>query len=487
MKFDFSGIFPVKIIATAVILCLCIFLFYIFIEDKEKGIQKQYPTVNVVQQIESRKTLKALTTQSSINYFIYRGHPTGYAYEMLQDLAKSLNVDLEISIENDLTKAWEKINSGEYDIIATDLTITKERKKKFKFLSPHIKSRQILIQNTIKPKSKKKRKKIIRNPLDLAHKTIIISSGTIFKSRLEHLSEEIGDTIIIKEEKKPVEDLIKEVAKNKIDYTICDEHIAKVAKKYYPSLYIKTPISSPQKIAWAISKLSDSTSIAKLNQWMLKYSKSKKSAILYDKYYRSRFAPKKILKRYRNVQKGQISKYDKTVKEIAQEYNLDWRLLSSIIYQESEFKPKSKSKVGAYGLMQLMPYIMKKYNIDSSSSAKEHIRSGVRYIHYLYDRMPDEIQDSTQRIKFALASYNAGIAHVYDARRLAKKHGKDPDIWDDNVEILLKNKSKPKYYKDQVVKYGKCRGIETYEFVREIFSRYHNYCNHFDKDEAKEE
>jgi len=76
-----------------------------------------------------------------------------------------------------------------------------------------------------------------------------------------------------------------------------------------------------------------------------------------------------------------------------------------------------------------------------------------------------------------LASYNAGIAHVYDARRLAEKNNKDPNIWDENVDYYLLNKSKPEFYRDSIVKYGYCRGEETYNFVSEIFERYEHYKN----------
>ncbi len=80
-------------------------------------------------------------------------------------------------------------------------------------------------------------------------------------------------------------------------------------------------------------------------------------------------------------------------------------------------------------------------------------------------------------MKFILASYNAGIAHVFDARRLAEKYEKNPNVWANNVDYYLLNKSKPKYYRDSVVKYGYCRGEESYNFVNEILERYEHYKN----------
>ena len=76
-----------------------------------------------------------------------------------------------------------------------------------------------------------------------------------------------------------------------------------------------------------------------------------------------------------------------------------------------------------------------------------------------------------------LASYNVGLGHVLDARALAKKYGKDPEIWDGNVEEFILKKSDPKYYLDPVVRFGYCRGEETYNYVKNILERYNDYEN----------
>ena len=85
--------------------------------------------------------------------------------------------------------------------------------------------------------------------------------------------------------------------------------------------------------------------------------------------------------------------------------------------------------------------------------------------------------DPNERIKFVLAAYNIGPGHIIDARNLARKNGADPDKWDDNVARFLLSKSDPKYYKDPVVKFGFCRGTETFRYVTEVLERYEHYKN----------
>jgi membrane-bound lytic murein transglycosylase F len=124
--------------------------------------------------------------------------------------------------------------------------------------------------------------------------------------------------------------------------------------------------------------------------------------------------------------------------------------------------------------MQLMPTTAKAMGIKNAKDPNQNIRGGTKYLDLLYNRW-DNIPDSIQRIKFTLASYNCGYNHVVDARKLTIKYSLNSDVWDDNVEIYLRNLSKPKYYNDKLVKFGYVRGIEPYNYVREIFERYKLY------------
>jgi len=125
--------------------------------------------------------------------------------------------------------------------------------------------------------------------------------------------------------------------------------------------------------------------------------------------------------------------------------------------------------------MQMMPSTLKEYGLDETASPEQQINAGARYLGYLDSQLAAEIADSSERIKFNLAAYNSGYSHIYDARRLAVKYGKDPNIWTDHVDYFVKNLSDEFYYRDTVVKYGYFRGEETYKVVREVVARYEEY------------
>ena len=452
-------------------------------DEKISGIfakKKKLPVDLSLQKILDRDTLVALTDYNSTNYFIYRGEPMGYQFEMLKQFADYLEVNLKLVIVEDMDLAFDLLEENQVDLIAMGLTVTRDRKKLVDFTTPQLQTKQVLVQR--KPKNWRKMRtwdeieeQLIRNPLELAGKTIIVQKGTVFVDRLAILANEIGDSIhIFEDTEREVEQLITAVAEGEIEYTVADEHIALVNQKYYPNIDVNTALSFPQNVAWAVKQGNDSLRIA-VDEWILGYKKSVASRYVYNKYFNNPRSVNIAQSEYHSIGGGKISQYDDIIREFSGIYGLDWRLVASLIYQESRFHTDVTSWVGAFGLMQLMPATAEVYGVDTTSPPADQIRAGIQFLQWLDSQLPPGIEDPEERTKFVLAAYNVGIAHVYDARRLAEKHGKDPNKWTDNVDYFILNKSDPAYYRDSVVKYGYARGEETYYFVEEIFERYEHY------------
>jgi membrane-bound lytic murein transglycosylase F len=126
--------------------------------------------------------------------------------------------------------------------------------------------------------------------------------------------------------------------------------------------------------------------------------------------------------------------------------------------------------------MQLMPVTARAMGIPpgKESNPEESIKAAVKYINAT-NRNLKVIPDKKERIKFILASYNAGLGHISDAMALARKYGKNRLVWEHNVEKFILLKSNEEYFTDPVCQNGYFRGIETYNFVRDILSRYEVY------------
>lgn len=430
-------------------------------------------------EIQKLGKLVVLTDYNSTSYFIYRGTPMGYQYELLQNLAKHLNLELELIVNSSLDDAFDKLVQNECDLLAISLNINNERKQIFNFTDPIGRTRQVLVQK--KPENWRKmypsqmEKYIVRNQLDLANKTVHVVKNSAYYSRLNNLQDEIGDSIhIVEVENYEAEQLITLVDKGEIDYTIADENVAKLNQTYYPNIDVKTAISFPQNQAWAVNKNSPEL-LEALNEWIETMRGSALHAIIYKKYFNDMKAKQRSQSPYMSIQSGKISDYDKDIKKYSKAINWDWRLVASLIYQESRFNPNVKSWAGAFGLMQLMPRTAKRFGADKNSPPNVNIKAGTKFIKWLDKNLRDSIPNEQERVKFILASYNAGMGHILDARRLARANGKDPNVWEDNVDFFILNKSNPEYYDSELVRHGYLRGQETYNYVKEVMDRYEKY------------
>lgn len=405
----------------------------------------------------------------------------GYEYELLKRLGERLGVEIEIVVSKDLNEMFDLLEEGKGDLIAFNLTVTNDRKDKVDFTTHLNTTHQVLVQR--KPKNWRRstidqiNRKLIKNPINLEDKTIYVRKGSAHKTRLENLEEEIGGYINIIEADDSLsnEDLIEMVANGEIDFTIADENIAKLNQAYHPDLDISTHISFPQKIAWAVKKGANDF-LNELNLWLSEFKQDLDFYVIYDRYYKYRsYYKARRSSKYFLSEGGGISKYDKQIKEAADSIGWDWRLLASLIYQESKFDPDATSWAGALGLMQLLPQTGNAHGAENLLDPEENLRAGVDYIRWLDNYWSKYIEDKAERIKFILASYNIGFGHIEDARRLAEKHGADPNIWHDNVEEFLLKKSKPKFYNDDVVRNGYCNGRETFAYVKQIIRRFERY------------
>lgn len=426
--------------------------------------------VRDLKQIVESGVLVAVTDFNSTNYFIYRGEPMGYQFDLLQAFADHLGVKLEIVAENDLDEAFRMLEDGEVDLFANNLTITGTRTKKYNFTVPHSTTKQVIVQRNDNTD-------LVKNPLDLARKIVYVQKASASAHRLRNLSDEIGAEIVVVEMPNyEADELIELVANGEIDYTVCDEDVARVNSFYFENLNVETQVSFDQNLAWAVSKKSKNL-LGELNNWLESFKTTAEYRIIRGKYFENPFWARRILSENSRIKSGYMTPYDDGFKNASTTIDWDWRLFASLVYQESRFRHNVQSNSGAYGLMQFMPATADFFGVSHRTDPQTQIRAGAKYLKWLEKRFEDSITDPEQRVKFILASYNAGLGHIIDARNLARKHGKNPNVWDNNVDFFVLNKSNPDYYCDTTVKYGYLRGVETYNYVNQIMQRYKHYQN----------
>jgi len=451
-------------------------------KDKSKRSNKEgiQPIDYDLKDIVDSGVLRVITTYSPTGYFLYKGETMGFEYEMFKRLADYLGTRLEVVIAKNVDSVIPMLNRGDGDIIALDYTITANRKEQVSFTDPYLITHQSLIQR--KPESWRKmtadniKKQLATDIVDLINDTVSVRKKSSYYLRLKELTNELGDSIYIDilPGELSDEDIIQQVSEGKIKYSIIDHHKASIHSSYYSNIDIETPVSLSQRIAWAVRKSSPEL-LAIINKGLASIKKKPDYNVIYQKYFEneSQFS-RRLDSDYFTATTGKFSQYDPIVKKYSKDLDWDWILLKSIIFQESMFNNNKSSWVGAFGLMQLMPETALELGVTDIQNPEQNIKAGCTYLKRMYDNW-EQIPDTIQRIKFAMASYNCGYGHVKDAQNLASKYGKDSLNWDKGVDFFMLNLTKPEYYNDEAVQFGYARGYETYDYVNDIFERYQNY------------
>ncbi|MFT7233947.1 MAG: membrane-bound lytic murein transglycosylase F [Cyclobacteriaceae bacterium] len=289
--------------------------------------------------------LRALVIYSSTSYFLYKGEPMGFEYELLELLAKHLDLELELVISTDLDSEFELLNRGDVDLIAHGMTITNQRKWEVDFTEYLYLTRQVLVQkqpdNYLKMKWSALQKQLIHDPIELINDTVSIRRNSAYYERMMSLSNEIGGDIFIDtlNSRLSTDEIIKMVIDGEIKYTIADENLARINASYHPILKIDVPVSFSQRIAWVTRKKSPKFRKV-INKWILAERNQATHNVIYNKYFKNkRTFRSRTRSDFYSLNNDQISEYDHLIKKYAREIGWDWRLLASQVFQESGFDP----------------------------------------------------------------------------------------------------------------------------------------------------
>ncbi len=449
-------------------------------EQPKKSQISEVDTTRVVPFLEEGK-LTVLMSNDISSYYILKGQPRGFEYEMLKLFCQENNLQMEVKVIRDFDYLLDSLVAGKGDLAAGNLTVTGARKELVDFSPEVLRTRQVLVQrlpdNYRKLSRKQRMARMVQDALDLDGKTVHLNANSSFYQRLANYAEENALDIELRKITGEIGTgkLMEMVSKGKIDYTVADENVALIHEDVFKNIDISVPLSLSQSIAWAIPK--GNTQLKQLlTKWLDERRHSARYNIIYNKYFGSK-SQLRSSKNYLAVSQGQISNYDGLLKKYARHIDWDWLLLAALVNKESKFNPQAESPFGARGLMQVMPVTSKRFGVDPVylTNPELNLQAGTRFLQWLDQFWYKRLKDTTQLPYFVLASYNAGPGHVLDAMRLAEKYGLDPHVWHDNVEEMLLKKSQPKYYRDPVVKSGYCNGLQPVVYVRKIDEYYAQY------------
>jgi membrane-bound lytic murein transglycosylase F len=457
------------------------------------------PIARDLDAIRADKTLKVLFTFNSTGYFVFRGETMGYEYELLSRFAAEQKLKLVPVVVRDSATLIDALNRGDGDVVAAQLVAPANESEVLATEGLYA-TAPVVVQRgagsagaghtaattTALEREQREtgetpvaiRARLVATPQELAGQDVHLSRRSPYRGTLLELNDSLTDDVHVVEVDQSADKLIQRLSEGEIVYTVAAENVARLKATEYSNLVLQPQLGPPKQVIWALRRNAPQLHNA-LNAWL----KTQKTlmAVLYRKYFLDRrgFA-QRAASRYLTAETGTLSPFDDWFREYARIPGWDWRLVASQAYQESRFNPNAKSWAGAVGLMQIMPRTARELRVNARDP-RQSIEGACRYL-WKFDDHFKNVRPESQRTRFVLASYNVGLGHVEDARRLAKKHGDDPDDWDD-VAYWLIRKSKRAVYNDPVVKYGFARGTEPVDYVERVMDRFNHY-KQFVEDEA---
>lgn len=447
------------------------------------GCQKNEDDTNTRTVIEptsssKRKVITFVTLNSPNTYYVDGNREfAGLEYDLAKLFVNELGNDtqLKLIVANNINQVITTITKHKADIAAADVTITKSREGIIDFSTPYQDVQQLVVYNI--DKIKEEQKKPPKKLSDLVGLNITLPASSSFVERITKL-QKATEPGLMWEERLHVgsEQLLQELARGEIDYTIADSHLISIMQNYYPTLGVAFAIGEPEKIAWAMPKGSNPELQKKVNAFFTKIKKNGTLRNLIDRYHGNvkRLKPVDI-KTFIIRSTTLLPKYKRLFQQAQEITGLDWRLIAAISYQESHWDTYNTSPTNVRGLMMLTEDTADLMKVTDRLDPKQSIPAGAKYINLLKETIPERVPEP-DRTYMALAAYNIGYAHVEDARVLAQRLKLDPNRWAD-VKKTLSLLNDPTYYTN--AKYGYCGCGQPVIFVESIRS-YYNILERFE-------
>lgn len=417
-------------------------------------------SLSLLEQIKNNGQLVVVTRNSPTTYYESADGPTGLEYEMVKMFADELDVELTLVIPDSLSDLLNKISTNAIHIAAAGLTITKEREKIFRFGPAYQEITEQLIYNITNKRPKS---------LSQIDGTLEVVTNSSHEERLQYLKAVMKDLSWKSSQDLESEELLQMVSDNMIDYTIADSNELALNQRFLINLRVAFDISEPQYLAWALPKTDDNSLFLEVQKFFKKIKENGELTRLIERNYGHvesfDYVGTKIFRRH--IEK-RLPAYLDFFQEAAIEYDVDWRLIAAMGYQESHWNPDAVSPTGVRGIMMLTLKTAKDMKVKNRLDPESSISGGTKYFKKTHGRMDKNITEP-DRTWMAMAAYNVGYYHVQDARKIARKLKKNPNLWID-VKQTLPLLAKSKWYKQ--TRYGYARGWEPVRYVENIRSYY---------------
>jgi membrane-bound lytic murein transglycosylase F len=415
----------------------------------------------LLDQVLETGELRVVTRDSPTAYIITSDGPSGPEFDLAQAFADDLGVALVMDPVASISEILPRLVSGKSHMAAAGLSITDTRREYLNFGHPYksVDVHMIYKLGTGKPRSLD----------DVLDRSIEVTASSSHVDLLSTIQTSYPALQWVENADVEVADLLAKVATGEIDITVADSPDFDIQRHFYPDLRVALDLDIGDPIAWGFPKGVGDTLLARADDFLIRSYRNGLLTQVQDRYYG--FTKKFDYVGTRNFIrhfKSRLPRYRGMFEEAGNQWDVDWRLLAAIGYQESHWRSQARSPTGVRGIMMLTLATAAYLGLDDRLDPKNSIFGGAQYFARQIERVADTVAEP-DRTWMALAAYNVGFNHIKDARTIVEWDGGNPDIWV-NISEALPLLSQRKWYSR--VPYGYARGWEPVLYVNNIRAYY---------------
>ncbi len=412
--------------------------------------------------IRQSRVLRLVTRNSATTVTVERGGLAGFEYELALEFARELGVRLELSIPPPEFDPLRWLEEGYGDVAALHEPIAPEDEGMFRVSVPyrHVDLVSVVSVRADPPVSVE----------ELAGVRAMASSPAAALARMMPLAAPIrarppnigadgfNAALSVARGRAPVAIVDRDAARLVVSGR-SDLQIGAVVVPEVPLVWVLNP-SAPQLHRRVDQFLQSATASGMVRQLVINQFDTQQAGRTSD------MLP---------IPDGALTPYDEVLQWVGKTYEIDWRLLASLMYEESRFDPGAVGPGGSAGLFQLMPFTWKELGVEDPHHPQEAAEAAGRYLRQLMDEFHDlPLRD---QVAMAVASYNVGPGHIFDARKLAVEMGLDPNRWAGSVETAMLILDDPEVARGYSS--GVCNCRRAVGYTRRILRRYGAYTEQF--------
>ena len=413
-------------------------------------------------------TLRVLVMRDPLTWEEHPGAVSGLEWELLERFARHKSIRIEAVPVNHPDSMLLMLQRGDGDIMAAQLSPSGWARRFVSFTQPY---RSVAPLRLALNADGVVRSTLRRKYDPIAPDTLTMSRWSPFAGMTYPFDSAFGRIHLVIDTALP-EELLALVVLGKCRTALVPDAVSSSEVRRFPHLAFGPRLGRSVPLAFAVRGNSPQL-LSALNAWIALPREAEARALMADSYGEGSLTkgPLRTL-RTLDFTVDSISPFDSLFQAHADSSAFDWELLAAVGFKESRFDTSVVSGAGAEGLMQIMPATAEALREDSANGVAGDIGMARKYLDRMDALFRSSVPNKDQRLKFVLASYNAGPGHVLDAQRLAEAYGLDPHRWDGQVERALLLLTKPRWFSHPAVKHGYCRAYETFWYVRDVVAAF---------------